>query len=95
MLFSAKFSKLELRRSSNEKDFFIAHSSSFDKTGILFFPPKDEKLLKEVQNLALPQNNERLVDYEFKISYRSFKGQDGSFKNYFNLVGIVPCNSAD
>lgn len=94
MLFSAKFSNLEWRK-KDDKEFFIAHSSSFDKTGIIFFTPKDDNLAKLVKSLALPQNNERLGEYEFKISFRSFKGQDGSFKNYFNLVGIVSCNTAD
>ena len=94
MLFSAKFSNLECRY-KGVAEYFLAHSSSFDHTGIIFFRPKDETLAKLVESLALPENKERLGEYEFKISFRSFKGKDGTFKNYFNLIGIVPCNSAD
>lgn len=88
MLFSAKFSNLEWRKKGENTEFFIAYSSSFDKSGILFFTPKDENLAKLVKSLALPQNKERLGEYVFKVSYRTVKGQDGSFKSYFNLVGI-------
>ena len=62
MLFSAKFSNLECRK-KGDTEYFLAHSSSFDKTGILFFTPKDDNLSKLVKSLALPQNKERLGDY--------------------------------
>lgn len=95
MLFSAKFFSLESRKKDEYTEFFIAHSSSFDKTGILFFTPKDENLAKLVKSLSLPQNKERLGEYVFKVSYRTIKGKDGSFKSYFNLVGISAVDSAD
>lgn len=94
MLFSAKFSELEKRHGSTG-DYFIAHSSKFDKTGILIFPPKDAKLCELLDNLCLTDNHERLGDYDFKISYRTYKGQDGSFKSFFNLIGFSSVCSAD
>lgn len=94
MLFTAKFSDLEKRKGSNG-DFFIAHSSKFDKTGILIFPPKDPKLCELLDNLCQSENLERLGDYDFKITYRTYKGQDGSFKTFFNLIGANPLGSAD
>lgn len=94
MLFSCNFSKLEKRTKGNI-DYFIAHSSSFDKTGIVFFPPKDSKVLDYLNKLSLPQNNERLKDYVFKVTYRSWKSKDGIFKNFFNVIDIVAVDSAD
>ena len=64
MLFTAKFSKLE-KRYGEKAAFYIAHSSSFDKTSILFFEPKDENLLQLLNTLC--EHNERLSDYEFKV----------------------------
>ena len=94
MLFSAKFSELEKRKGTSG-DYFIAHSSKFDKTGVFFFPPKDAKLCELLENLCLTENHERLGDYDFKITYRTYRGQDGSFKAFFNLIGISPLGSAD
>lgn len=94
MLFSAKFSDLE-KRNGSSGDYFIAHSSKFDKTGILIFPPKDAKLRELLDNLCQTENRERLVDYDFKISFRSYKGKDGSFKTFFNLIGVSSVCSAD
>lgn len=94
MLFSAKFSDLEKRRGSSG-DYFIAHSSKFDKTGILIFPPKDSKLCELLDTLCLTENRERLGDYDFKITYRTYKSQDGSFKTFFNLIGVSSVHSAD
>lgn len=94
MLFSAKFSDLEKRKGSSG-DYFIAHSSKFDKTGILIFPPKDAKLSELLDKLCLTENHERLCDYDFKITYRTYKAQDGSFKTFFNLIGVSPLGSAD
>ena len=94
MLFSCKFSNLE-KRSKGNIDYFIAHSSSFDKTGIIFFPPKEPNILDYLNELSLPQNKERLKDYVFKITYRSWKGKDGSYKNFFNVIDIVNFDSAD
>lgn len=92
MLFSAKFSSLEKRDSANGS-YFIAHSSKFDKIGILFFPPKDENLCKFLDTLIA--DSERISNYVFKIAYRSFKTQNGVYKTYFNLVGYSPCDTAD
>lgn len=92
MLFSARFSSLE-KRDSAKGSYFIAHSSKFDKSGILFFPPKDENLSKFLDTLI--DDPERISNYDFKIAYRSFKSQNGEYKTYFNLVGFTPCNSAD
>ena len=94
MLFTAKFSDLEKRKGSSG-DYFIAHSSKFDKTGILIFPPKDENLCKLLEKLCLTANHERLCDYDFKITYRTYKGKDGSFKTFFNLIGVSSVCSAD
>ena len=94
MLFSCKFSDL-VKRDGGKGPYYLAHSSNFDKTGILFFPPKGEYLSTFIDQLADPQNSKRLGDYEFKVSYRSVKGKDGTFKSYFNLIGIDPTNSAD
>lgn len=94
MLFTAKFSDLEKRQGSSG-NYFIAHSSKFDKTGILIFPPKDVKLCELLENLCLTENRERLGDYDFKITYRTYKGQDGSFKTFFNLIGVSPVCTAD
>ncbi len=94
MLFSAKFSDLEKRKGSSG-DYFIAHSSKFDKTGILIFPPKDVKLCELLDTLCLTDNHERLGDYDFKITYRTYKGQDGSFKSSFNLIGVSSLVAAD
>ena len=94
MLFSAKFSDLEKRKGSSG-DYFIAHSSKFDKTGILIFPPKDAKLSELLDKLCLTENHERLGDYDFKITYSTYKGQDGSFKTFFNLIGVSAIGSAD
>lgn len=87
MLFSCKFSNL-VKRSKGNTDYFIAHSSSFDKTGIIFFPPKDPKILDYLNELSLPQNKERLKDYVFKVTYRSWK-EDGFYKNFFNVIDIL------
>lgn len=94
MLFTAKFSDLK-KCNGKSCDYFIAHSSTFDKTGILLFPPKDAKLCELLENLCLTENHERLGDYDFKITYRTYKGQDGSFKTLFNLIGVSPACSAD
>lgn len=94
MLFSCKFSDL-VKRDGLNGPYYLAHSSNFDKTGILFFPPKDENLAKFIDSLAVPENSQRLGDYEFKVSYRSFKGKDGSFKAYFNLVGAISRSTTD
>lgn len=92
MLFTAKFSKLEKRYGENAA-FFIAHSSSFDKTSILFFEPKDEKLLDTLNTLS--EHNERLIDYEFKVTYNNYKTKAGGYRSGFRVIGFVPCNSAD
>lgn len=94
MLFSCKFSNLE-KRSKGSTEYFIAHSSSFDKTGIIFYPPKDSKVLDSLNELSLPQNKERLKGYVFKITYRSWKSEDGSYKNFFNVIDIVAVDSVD
>ena len=94
MLFSAKFSDLEKRKGSSG-DYFIAHSSKFDKTGILIFPPKDAKLCELLDNLCQTANRERLGDYDFNITYRTYKGQDGAYKAFFNLIGAYLIGSSD
>lgn len=94
MLFSCKFSDL-VKRDGVERPYYLAYSSNFDKTGILFFPPKDVNLSNFIESLVDSKNSKRLGDYEFKVSYRCFKGKDGTYKSYFNLVGINSINSAD
>lgn len=92
MLFTAKFSKLE-KRCGEKASFFIAHSSSFDKTGILFFEPKDDNLRDFLDLLA--EHNERLCDYEFKVTYNNFKTKTGGYGSGFRVIGFVPCNPPD
>lgn len=94
MLFTAKFSDL-VKRQGSSGNYFIAHSSNFDKTGILIFPPKDVKLCELLETLCLTENRERLGDYDFKITYRTYKGKDGSFKAFFNLIGVCSVSSSD
>lgn len=94
MLLTAKFSDLE-KRQGRTGNYFIAHSSKFDKTGILIFPPKDPKLCELLDTLCLIENRERLGDYVFKITYRTNKCKDGSFKTYFYLIGVSSLGSAD
>ena len=92
MLFTAKFSKLE-KRYGEKASFFIAHSSSFDKTGILFFEPKDLNLLEILNTLS--EHNERLCDYEFKVTYNNYKTKAGGYGSGFRVIGFVPCNPSD
>lgn len=92
MLFTAKFSKLE-KRNGEKCDFFIAHSSSFDKTAILFFEPKDKKLLDTLNILS--EHNERLTDYEFKVTYYNFKSKTGVYRSGFRVIGCISCNPSD
>lgn len=92
MLFTAKFSKLE-KRYGEKATFFVAYSSSFDKTGILFFEPKDEKLLETLNTLS--DHNERLSDYEFKVTYNNYKTKAGVYRSGFRVIGFIPCNSPD
>ena len=92
MLFSAKFSKLE-KRYGEKACFFIAHSSSFDKTGILFFEPKDEKTLELLNTLS--EHNERLSDYVFKVTYNNYKTKAGVYRSGFRVIGFSSCDSSD
>lgn len=92
MLFTAKFSKLE-KRYGEKATFFIAHSSSFDKTSILFFEPKSEELVKLLNDLS--DHNERLRDYEFKVTYNNYKSKEGGYRSGFRVIGFAPCNLAD
>ena len=92
MLFTAKFFKLEKRFGENAS-FFIAHSSVFDKTGILFFEPKDKILLETLNNLS--DHNERLGDYEFKVTYNNFKTKAGGYRSGFRVIGFLPVNTSD
>ena len=87
MLFTAKFSKLE-KRYGEKAAFYIAHSSSFDKTAILFFEPKDENLLRLLNSLC--EHNERLSDYEFKVTYNNYKTKEGIYRAGFRIIGFVP-----
>lgn len=92
MLFTAKFYKLEKRYGEN-CSFFIAHSSSFDKTSILFFEPKDENLLELLNTLT--EHNERLKDYVFKVTYNNYKTKAGLYRSGFRVIGFNPCDSPD
>lgn len=92
MLFTAKFTQLE-KRNGEKSAFFIAHSSSFDKTSILFFEPKDEKLL-EILNI-LSEHNERLTYYEFKVRYVNYKTKAGSYRSGFRIICCMPSNPPD
>lgn len=92
MLFSAKFSKLE-KRFGEKTAFFIAHSSSFDKTGILFFEPKDEKLLELLNTLS--EHNERLSEYVFKVTYNNYKTKTGGYGSGFRVIGFASFDSPD
>lgn len=92
MLFTAKFFKLE-KRYGEKAAFFIAHSSSFDKTSILFFEPKDENLLRLLNTLC--EHNERLCDYEFKVTYNNYKTKEGGYRSGFRVIGYLPCNPPD
>lgn len=92
MLFTAKFSKLE-KRYGEKATFFIAHSSSFDKTSILFFEPKSEELLQLLNTLS--EHNERLSDYEFKVTYNNYKSKTGGYRSGFRVIGFVPLNPPD
>ena len=92
MLFSANFSKLE-KRYGQKVSFFIAHSSSFDKTGILFFEPKDEKVLELLNTLA--EHNERLKDYVFKVTYNNYKTKTGVYRSGFRVIGFTACDTSD
>lgn len=92
MLFSAKFSKLE-KRYGEKAAFYIAHSSSFDKTSILFFEPKDETLLRLLNTLC--EHNERLCDYEFKVTYNNYKSKTGGYRSGFRVIGYLPFNPPD
>lgn len=92
MLFTAKFSKLE-KRFGEKSTFFIAHSSSFDKTSILFFEPKDETLLELLNSLS--EHNERLKDYVFKVTYNNYKTKAGVYRSGFRVIGFNSCDSSD
>ena len=92
MLFTAKFSKLE-KRYGEKCSFFIAHSSSFDKTSILFFEPKDENLLELLNTLS--EHNERLKDYVFKVTYNNYKTKAGVYRSGFRVIGFNSCDSSD
>lgn len=92
MLFTAKFSKLE-KRYGEKASFFLAYSSSFDKTSILFFEPKDENLLELLNNLS--EHNERLKDYVFKVTYNNYKTKTGVYRSGFRVIGFNSCDSPD
>lgn len=92
MLFSAKFSKLE-KRFGEKTAFFIAHSSSFDKTGILFFEPKDEKLLDLLNTLS--EHNERLSEYVFKVVYHNYKTSEAVYASGFRVIGFTCFDTSD
>lgn len=90
MLFSAKFSGLE-KRFSAKSSFYIAHSSPSDRTSILFFEPKDEKILETLNMLC--EHNERLKYYVFKVTYQKYKTKTGSYQSYFNVIGFDSSDS--
>lgn len=92
MLFTAKFFKLE-KRYGEKAAFFIAHSSSFDKTSILFFEPKDEKLLELLNTLS--EHNERLSEYVFKVTFNNYKTKAGCYRSGFRVIGFTSCDSSD
>lgn len=92
MLFTAKFAKLE-KRYGEKCSFFIAHSSSFDNTAILFFDPEDEDLREFLNTLS--EHNERLKDYVFKVTYNNYKTKAGVYRSGFRVIGFSSCDSSD
>lgn len=92
MLFSSKFFELKKLQGKNVP-YFLARSSSFDKTGILFFEPKDEKLLETLNMLT--EHNERLSEYVFKVTYNNYKSKAGCYRSGFRVIGCSSVVSSD
>lgn len=84
MLFNAQFSSLE-KRNGSKSSFYLAYSFS-DRTPILFFEPKDSKLLETLDMLC--EHNERLKFYDFKVTYKNVKSKTGNYQSYFNVIGF-------
>ena len=91
MLFNCNFSKLE-KRFGAKSSFYLAYSL-FDNSPILFFEPKDSKVLETLDMLC--EHNERLHFYDFKVTYKSVKSKTGTFQNYFNVIGFVFADSSN
>lgn len=92
MLFTTRFHSLEKRQGSKSA-FFLAHSSSFDKSGIIFFAPKDSQLLSQLEEFC--EHNERLKDYEFSVTYSNFKDSKGGYSSRFSVIGVRSLDSPD
>lgn len=88
MLFNAHLSKLE-KRHGKKVSYYVAQSTNHDKSCIIFFEPKDNKLLDTVNMLS--EHNERLKDYDFFFIYRQFKDKYGIYQGSFRLVDCL-CN---
>ena len=89
MLFNCNFSKL-VKRTGDKSSFYLAYSHS-DRTPILFFEPKDVKLLETLDMLC--EHNERLQYYVFNVSYKNVKSKTGIYQSYFNVIGFDSVDS--